>query len=129
MNVCSYIYSNPMTDRVRSTLLGYDISVSSPTLAQTFDLFCVAAKQLKNTAESDLAVLYGNFKQVNHGNNTSTEPWFYEFVALEKWRAWTACKDKSREDAMYDYCTKVEQLLVEQYGVEKSAHILQNIAT
>jgi len=127
-----FLYSKKMSeqpDRVRSTLLGYYISVSSPYLAQTFDHFCVAAKQLKDTAESDLAVLYGNFKQAKLGNNTSTEPWFYEFVALEKWRAWTACKDKTREEAMYDYCTKVEQLLIEQFGTEQAVHILQNIAT
>jgi diazepam-binding inhibitor (GABA receptor modulating acyl-CoA-binding protein) len=108
-------------------LLGYDISVSSPSLAQTFDLFCAAAKQLKNATDSDLAVLYGNFKQAKNGNNTSTEPWFYEVMAMGKWRAWTACKDKSPEEAMYDYCIKVEQLLVDQYGTEEAVRILQNI--
>jgi len=116
-------------DRLHSTLLGYDISTSSPSLEKTFALFSVAAKQLKDASESDLAVLYGNFKQAKLGNNTSTEPWFYEFVALAKWRAWTECKDKTREEAMYDYCIKVEKLLVEQFGAEQSVHILQNIAT
>ena len=118
-----------MTDRVRSTLLGYDISTSSPTLDKTFEIFSAAAKQIKDASETDLAVLYGNFKQAKIGNNTSTEPWFYEFVALAKWRAWSECKDKTREEAMYDYCIKVEKLLVEQFGAEQSAHILQNIAT
>jgi acyl-CoA-binding protein len=109
-----------------TTVFGAPLHPGMPNLSTIFGYYAAAVKQLKDVSESDLAVLYGNYKQAHQGNNTSEQPWFYEFVALEKWRAWTACKDKPTEYAMFDYCVKAEQLLVQQHGVEKTKEILQS---
>lgn len=111
-----------------STISGFEIFPSFPNLNRIFNNYALAVKHLKDVAEPDLAVLYGNYKQANIGNNTSEQPWFYEFVALSKWNAWTECKDKPAEYAMFDYCVKAEQLIVAQLGLDKAKEILQNMA-
>ena len=112
----------------RATVFGFDIFPSIPNLRRIFDHYCLAVKLLKDVDDQDLAVLYGNYKQANIGNNTSDQPWFYEFVALSKWNAWTERKDTPTEYAMFDYCVKAEELLVAQLGVEETKRILQNMA-
>ena len=122
--------SYKMTEEPRySSVFGFDIFPSIPNIRKIFEHYSLAVKHhLKDLAEPDLAVLYGNYKQVHIGNNTSDQPWFYEFVALSKWNAWTECKDKPTEYAMFDYCVKADRLLIAQLGVEESKHILQNMA-
>jgi diazepam-binding inhibitor (GABA receptor modulating acyl-CoA-binding protein) len=68
-------------------------------------------KDQTNVSNEDLAILYGNYKQVIMGDNMSERPFFINFVATGKWDAWTACKGKSKEEAMHDYIQKVEEIL------------------
>lgn len=111
-----------------TTIFNSILTPSNPRIAEIFELYSVCIKKAKNVAQNDLAVLYGNYKQAKCGNNTSAEPWFYEFVASEKWKAWTACKDKPAEYAMFDYCLKAEQLLLAEFGYEHTRHIMESNA-
>jgi len=110
------------------TVFGSNLSPNVERLDEIFDLYCLAAKKMTEVANSDLAILYGNFKQAKFGNNTSEKPWFYEMVASEKWQAWTACQDKRPDLSMFDYIVKADQLLIRQFGVEETRRIIKDLA-
>jgi len=83
----------------------------SSSLESQFTIFAERVKTLKYVVDDDLAVLYGNYKQAMLGDNTTAAPFFLQFQAAAKWSAWTACKGKTKEQAMQDYIAKVKELL------------------
>ncbi|KAK4435567.1 Acyl-CoA-binding domain-containing protein 1 [Sesamum alatum] len=67
----------------------------------------------QNTSNEDLLILYGQYKQATVGNINKSRPGMFKQRERAKWDAWNAAKGKSRDEAMREYNTKVEQLLKE----------------
>ena len=105
-----------MNTTMNMTVDANSLTIDSEILPAAFAKYSSLARQLSNLANDDLAALYGNFKQATVGDNLSAQPWFYEFVANEKWKAWTECKGKSASQAMLDYCRVADALLGNHFG-------------
>ncbi len=57
----------------------------------------------KNMSNDDLLKLYSLYKQAENGDNTTTEPSFYQLEAKAKWKAWNTQKGKSQDQAKQEY--------------------------
>ncbi|CAM0911158.1 unnamed protein product [Alopecurus aequalis] len=81
-------------------------------LKEDFEEYAEKAKTLpESTSNEDKLILYGLFKQANLGNvDPTTKPGVFNMKDRAKWCAWEAVKDKTKEEAMSDYITKVKQL-------------------
>lgn len=54
--------------------------------------------------------LYGLFKQVNFGDNTTQQPNFLDLRGLAKWNAWNEYKKQSTYNSMKRYIKLVKSL-------------------
>ena len=76
-----------------------------------FDTAAQTVKDLKNDPGNDKKLeLYGLFKQVTKGDNTSKQPWAIQVEARAKWEAWEKNKGKSKEDASAEYIKLAQEL-------------------
>ncbi|KAK4741273.1 hypothetical protein SAY87_024861 [Trapa incisa] len=70
----------------------------------------------EDTSNESKLILYGLYKQATVGPINTTRPGMFNMRDRAKWDAWKAVEEKSKEDAMGDYITKVKQLLEEAAG-------------
>lgn len=81
---------------------------------EDFEEHAEKAKTLpESTTNADKLILYGLFKQATVGVPTTARPGMFNMRDRAKWDAWDAVKEKTKEEAMSDYITKVKQLLEE----------------
>ncbi|XP_020155103.1 acyl-CoA-binding domain-containing protein 1 [Aegilops tauschii subsp. strangulata] len=82
-------------------------------LKEDFEEYAEKAKALpetQSTSNEDKLILYGLFKHATVGVANTARPGMCNMRERAKWDAWEAVKDKSKEEAMNDYITKVKQL-------------------
>jgi acyl-CoA-binding protein len=85
----------------------YDISELS-------EMFEKAANHLKSIIgkleTKHLLELYGFYKQATEGPCNISKPYWYEMQAKQKWEAWQALGDMTRETAMKSYVQLISEL-------------------
>ena len=84
---------NDKLEKVTKIFIEYTEKVKSLTVSQDI--------QLK---------LYGLFKQVNFGDNTTPQPNFFDLRGLAKWNAWNKYKNQSTYNSMKRYIKLVKSL-------------------
>ncbi|KAI9522072.1 hypothetical protein NQZ68_039895 [Dissostichus eleginoides] len=85
-------------------------------LQAQFDAAAEAVKQLKvKPADEEMLQVYSLFKQASVGDVNTGRPGMFDFTGKAKWDAWEKQKGKSKEDAMSEYVSLVDQLK-EKYG-------------
>ncbi|XP_065880019.1 acyl-CoA-binding protein [Euphorbia lathyris] len=83
-------------------------------LKEDFDEHAEKVKTLpETTTNENKLILYGLFKQATVGPVNTARPGMFNMRDRAKWDAWKAVEGKSKEEAMNDYITKVQQLLEE----------------
>ncbi|XP_034741115.1 acyl-CoA-binding protein [Etheostoma cragini] len=86
-------------------------------LQAKFDAAAAEVKQLKaKPADEEMLQVYSLFKQATVGDVNAGRPGMFDFTGKAKWDAWEKQKGKSKEDAMAEYVSLVEQLK-EKYGI------------
>ena len=65
----------------------------------------------KRPSDKELLELYGLFKQVNEGDNTTTRPGMLDFKGKAKWDAWDSRKGMSKSDAMTEYISLAKGII------------------
>ncbi|XP_042351253.1 acyl-CoA-binding protein-like [Plectropomus leopardus] len=85
-------------------------------LQAKFDTAAAEVKTLtaKPTDEEMLQV-YSLFKQASVGDVNTDRPGMFDFTGKAKWDAWKKQEGKSKEDAMNEYISLVEELK-KKYG-------------
>ena len=80
-------------------------------LQQKFDAAVAQSKDLaKRPGNEELLQLYALFKQATEGDVTEDVPGGFDFKAIIKYNAWKELQGKSKEQAMQEYVTLVENL-------------------
>lgn len=78
------------------------------------DAFTKAANDVQNLPTSptdqEKLKLYGLYKQVTVGDNSSPKPGMLDFTGKAKWQAWEDNKGLSQEEAEKKYIQLVSQL-------------------
>lgn len=78
---------------------------------QQFDAAVERAKTFtKRPTNEELLRLYGLFKQATEGDATGDRPGGFDFKAIAKFDAWEELKGKTKEQAMTEYVTLVNDL-------------------
>ena len=78
--------------------------MSNFQLAKHFDKAAADIKTHgKDLSNDELKKLYGLFKQATVGDNTTSEPSFYQLTEKAKWSAWKSEKGKSSDQAKHEY--------------------------
>jgi len=76
--------------------------------------FLKAAEDVKKLTTSpndqELLELYGLYKQVTVGDNSTARPGMFDFKGKAKWDAWESRKGLSKEDAEKQYISTVQRL-------------------
>mmetsp|Transcript_6412 Transcript_6412/g.9613 ORF Transcript_6412/g.9613 Transcript_6412/m.9613 type:complete len:90 (+) Transcript_6412:77-346(+) len=62
-------------------------------------------------SQDDRLRLYGLFKQITEGDNTSPKPGMFNLKAKLKWEAYEVCKGMSKEEAMKEYIALANQIV------------------
>lgn len=57
----------------------------------------------KGLTNDQLLKLYGLYKQAKEGDNTQSQPYFFQAEANAKWKAWTSEQGKTSEEAKQEY--------------------------
>jgi len=91
-------------------------TLPEPELFAFFQKYANAVRQLTEGTSEEQGILYGNYKQVTVGDNTTERPWFVNVFGCQKWDAWTACQGKTKLQAMMDYIATADRLYTEQVG-------------
>ncbi|XP_069011285.1 acyl-CoA-binding protein [Embiotoca jacksoni] len=82
-----------------------------------FDAAAAEVKQLKaKPADEEMLQVYSLFKQASVGDVNTDRPGMFDFTGKAKWDAWEKQKGKSKEDAMTEYISLVEELKT-KYGI------------
>lgn len=68
-------------------------------------------KLQNNPSNDDLLKLYGLFKQIEFGNNTTPKPNFLNMKDTAKWNSWKKYENMDRYTAMRQYNYLVEILI------------------
>ncbi|KAM9851023.1 acyl-CoA-binding protein [Aulostomus maculatus] len=85
-------------------------------LQAKFDAAAADVKQLKaKPSDEEMLQVYSLFKQASVGDINTARPGMFDFTGKAKWDAWEKQKGKSKEDAMNEYITLVEELK-QKYG-------------
>tara|TARA_B110000967_G_C18397131_1_gene322774 strand:+ start:206 stop:457 length:252 start_codon:yes stop_codon:yes gene_type:complete len=66
-------------------------------------------KIIKKIDDKDILSLYGLYKQSNLGENTNPRPSIFNFVGLQKWKAWTAVSELPKDEAKIRYINLVKK--------------------
>jgi acyl-CoA-binding protein len=69
----------------------------------------------KRPSNEELLQLYALYKQSTEGDAAGDRPGGFDFKAIAKFDAWEELKGKSKDDAMNDYISLVDNLY-QQYG-------------
>ncbi|XP_060786115.1 acyl-CoA-binding protein [Neoarius graeffei] len=86
----------------------------------TEEAFQKAAEEVKNLktkpTDAEMLEIYSLYKQATVGDVNTARPGMLDFTGKAKWDAWESKKGMSKEDAMKDYISKVEELKG-KYGI------------
>jgi diazepam-binding inhibitor (GABA receptor modulating acyl-CoA-binding protein) len=78
---------------------------------QLFDAAVERSKTFtKRPTNEELLRLYGLFKQATEGDAAGDRPGGFDFKAIAKFDAWEELKGKTKEQAMSEYVTLVNDL-------------------
>ncbi|CAI5670766.1 unnamed protein product [Oreochromis niloticus] len=93
-------------------------NVATWVTAQTkFDEAAAEVKQLKaKPTDEEMLQIYSLFKQATVGDVNTSRPGMFDFTGKAKWDAWEKQKGKSKENAMNEYVSLVEELK-QKYGI------------
>lgn len=67
-------------------------------------------KIFKKLDNEDILYIYGLYKQANLGKNTTPRPSIFNFIGLQKWKAWTAVSELSKDESKIRYINLVKKL-------------------
>ncbi|XP_049904335.1 acyl-CoA-binding domain-containing protein 6-like isoform X1 [Epinephelus moara] len=82
-----------------------------------FEKAAAEVKQLKaKPMDEEMLKVYSLFKQASVGDVNTDRPGMFDFTGKAKWDAWQQQKGKSKEDAMNEYISLVEELK-NKYGI------------
>uniref|UniRef100_A0AAZ1X6G3 Acyl-CoA-binding protein n=1 Tax=Oreochromis aureus TaxID=47969 RepID=A0AAZ1X6G3_OREAU len=82
-----------------------------------FDEAAAEVKQLKaKPTDEEMLQIYSLFKQATVGDVNTSRPGMFDFTGKAKWDAWEKQKGKSKENAMNEYISLVEELK-QKYGI------------
>ena len=90
------------------------MSTEAELLERKFNKYIVKVKKIDDVSNEDKLYLYANYKQALEGNNTRDKPSIFDRISMEKWKAWTAVNDQSKEISMKNYIKKVKALYKEE---------------
>jgi diazepam-binding inhibitor (GABA receptor modulating acyl-CoA-binding protein) len=80
-------------------------------IQQQFDTAVAQSKELtRRPSNEELLQLYALFKQATEGDVTGERPGGFDFKGIAKHDAWEELKGKSKEQAMKDYVSLIEDL-------------------
>jgi acyl-CoA-binding protein len=80
-------------------------------IQQQFEHAAAQSKELpKRPSNEELLQLYSLYKQATEGDVSGERPEGFDFKAIAKFDAWEDLKGKTKEQAMKDYISLVEQL-------------------
>ena len=80
-------------------------------LIDDFNAAALRSKELtKRPSNEELLELYGLFKQSTDGDNNEERPGGFDFKAIAKHDAWASKKGKTKEQAMVEYVTLMNDL-------------------
>lgn len=80
-------------------------------LQQQFENAVSRSKELtKRPSNEELLKLYALFKQASEGDVTGDRPGGFDFKAIAKYDAWVDLKGKSKEQAMQEYISLMDNL-------------------
>ncbi|KAL3969398.1 acyl-CoA-binding protein [Oreochromis niloticus] len=86
-------------------------------LQTKFDEAAAEVKQLKaKPTDEEMLQIYSLFKQATVGDVNTSRPGMFDFTGKAKWDAWEKQKGKSKENAMNEYISLVEELK-QKYGI------------
>ncbi|XP_033473079.1 acyl-CoA-binding protein-like [Epinephelus lanceolatus] len=86
-------------------------------LQANFEKAAAEVKQLKaKPMDEEMLKVYSLFKQASVGDVNTDRPGMFDFTGKAKWDAWQQQKGKSKEDAMNEYISLVEELK-NKYGI------------
>ncbi|CAI5670767.1 unnamed protein product [Oreochromis niloticus] len=86
-------------------------------LQTKFDEAAAEVKQLKaKPTDEEMLQIYSLFKQATVGDVNTSRPGMFDFTGKAKWDAWEKQKGKSKENAMNEYVSLVEELK-QKYGI------------
>lgn len=105
MSSCTLSNSTSLTD-VDEKRQKYLSSLCDKGLNACYD-YCVRIIKedmfVGEVNKQELLMLYGYFKQVNEGNNTTKKPAFFQLKKYAKWEAWYKVSGVSNRDAKEAY--------------------------
>ena len=64
----------------------------------------------RRPSNEELLQLYALYKQATEGNVSGERPGGFDFKSIAKYDAWEELKDKSKDQAMQEYITLVDDL-------------------
>jgi diazepam-binding inhibitor (GABA receptor modulating acyl-CoA-binding protein) len=80
-------------------------------LESQFNAAVTRSRELtQRPSNEELLKLYALYKQATEGDVTGDRPGGFDFKAIAKYDAWAEVKGKSREDAMREYISFVDEL-------------------
>ena len=80
-------------------------------MQQQFESAATRSKEFTRRPDNEeLLQLYALYKQATEGNVSGERPGGFDFKAIAKYDAWEELKDKSKEQAMQEYITLVDDL-------------------
>lgn len=86
------------------------------SLIDDFNVAVVKSKDLtKRPANEELLDLYALFKQASEGDNQQDRPGGFDFKAIAKHDAWASKKGKTKDQAMQEYVSLVNNLYLQYH--------------
>jgi diazepam-binding inhibitor (GABA receptor modulator, acyl-CoA-binding protein) len=78
---------------------------------QQFESAAARSKEFtRRPTNEELLQLYALYKQATEGNVSGERPGGFDFKSIAKYDAWEELKDKSKDQAMQEYITLVDDL-------------------
>lgn len=72
-------------------------------IQKIFQEYCEKIKKYDNIPQDTLLILYGLYKQSLFGDNTTSEPGFFDLKGKAKWNAWKKYQGESQYNSMKKY--------------------------
>ena len=80
-------------------------------LNAAFEAAVAASKKLSERPDNaTLLKIYALFKQASEGDATGRRPGFTDMIGRAKWDAWNEIKGTSKDDAMQQYVSLIDDL-------------------
>ena len=81
------------------------------SLQEQFEQAQADSKNLSERPDNQTMLkMYGLYKQATNGDASGSRPGFTDMVGRAKWDAWNELKGTSKDDAMKQYVSLVEDL-------------------